>query len=215
MAKAFLLDMDGVIVDSEVIFLQCQVDYLKEKGVSASLEDVQWQIGLSNAEIARGMVSRFSLPMSAEACEADQGAFFGNQYLDNPVLKPMEGLEPFLRAARAGGAKTAVVSSTQCYGILSVLNRFGLVSLFDAVVGCDFVTHRKPHPEPYLLGAGFLGVQPQDCVVIEDSPTGIKAGRAAGMYVVGFTGAGIRQDVSEANETQPGFAAIEARLGQY
>ena len=58
------------------------------------------------------------------------------------------------------------------------------------------VTRRKPDPEPYLRAAQLLGLAPGDCLVIEDSPAGIRAGKAAGCTVLGYTGSSIRQDVS-------------------
>ena len=67
------------------------------------------------------------------------------------------------------------------------------------------VTRRKPDPEPYLRAAQLLGLAPDDCLVIEDSPAGIRAGKAAGCTVLGYTGSSIRQDVSAADLTLSDF----------
>lgn len=114
-------------------------------------------------------------------------------------LHPQPGLREFLYALRAQGIRTGVVSSTRSQLILTALDRLHLVSQFDVVVCGDMVTRRKPDPEPYLRAAQLLGLAPDDCLVIEDSPAGIRAGKAAGCTVLGYTGSSIRQDVSAAD----------------
>ena len=101
--------------------------------------------------------------------------------------------------------RTGIVSSTRSQLILTALDRLHLVSQFDVVVCGDMVTRRKPDPEPYLRAAQLLGLAPGDCLVIEDSPAGIRAGKAAGCTVLGYTGSSIRQDVSAADLTLSDF----------
>jgi HAD superfamily hydrolase (TIGR01509 family) len=85
----------------------------------------------------------------------------------------------------------AVVSNSQTDRLALALSKTGLIDYF---VGCmfsvDMVKQGKPAPDLYLMAAGKLGVLPEKCLAIEDSPTGVKAGKAAGMEVVGFTGGG-------------------------
>ena len=67
------------------------------------------------------------------------------------------------------------------------------------VICGDMVSRRKPDPEPYREAMGRLGAAPEECIVIEDSPVGIQAGKAAGAAVIGFRGSGIHQDTSQAD----------------
>ena len=77
------------------------------------------------------------------------------------------------------------------------------------LVTADDVEHGKPHPEPYLKGAEKLGFKPDDCLVIEDAPAGIRAGRAAGMKVVGITSTYAASKLGEADAVVAGLAQIQ------
>ena len=78
----------------------------------------------------------------------------------------------------------AVASATGLEKTKSHLSSAGLLPFFSAVVGGDMVTHKKPHPEPYLLAASLLGADAAHCLVVEDSAPGVLSGHAAGMQVV-------------------------------
>jgi HAD superfamily hydrolase (TIGR01509 family) len=101
------------------------------------------------------------------------------------------GVEDLLQSARDAGLACAVVSNNPEIEVVEVLERSSIAQYFDAVVGNDRPgLRKKPEPDPYLEGARLLGVDPRQCVVIEDSLLGAQAGRAAGCYVVGVaTGA--------------------------
>ena len=89
--------------------------------------------------------------------------------------------------------------------ILTALARLGILSRFDAIVCGDMVENRKPAPDPYLRAMELLGVRPSACVAVEDSPTGIASAKAAGCYVIAYTGCDIVQDVSAADEVINSF----------
>ena len=94
----------------------------------------------------------------------------------------------------------AVVSSTSTVGVITALNRMNLLKYFDAVVCSDMLGGRtKPAPDGYRKAAEFLGEKPEDCIVIEDSPFGIQAGKSAGMFVVGLKASEHKQDTSKAD----------------
>ena len=144
------------------------------------------------------------MPVTLEQLQTER-ARRGNYYENGADLHPQPGLREFLSALRAQGIRTGVVSSTRSQLILTALDRLHLVSQFDVVICGDMVTRRKPDPEPYLRAAQLLGLAPGDCLVIEDSPAGIRAGKAAGCTVLGYTGSSIRQDVSAADLTLSDF----------
>ena len=79
------------------------------------------------------------------------------------------------------------------------LNRLGMTHLFDAVVCLDMVKNIKPEPDLYLSALSFLGVDAEECIAFEDSPSGIAAAHAAGIYTVGYSGGQIVQDLSTAD----------------
>ena len=85
----------------------------------------------------------------------------------------------------------AVASNSTSDLLTLILSTTGLIDyFFGCIFGADMVKHGKPAPDLYLAAAEKLGVDPKSCLVIEDSPTGVKAAKAAGMSVLGFTGGG-------------------------
>ena len=156
-------------------------------------------MGINDPSLLEALLKRAETPVALEQPQAER-ARRGNYYENGADLHPQPGLREFLSALRAQGILTGVVSSTRLQLILTALDRLHLVSQFDVVVCGDMVTRRKPEfPEPYLRAAQLLGLAPDDCLVIEDSPAGIRAGKAAGCTVLGYTGSSIRQDVSAAD----------------
>lgn len=213
--KAFLLDMDGVVLDSEIIYLRASQSYLQKLGIEARLEDLLWQLGLSGEETHKRMVEQFSIPHSYEEYIASDPMSGWNRYDLVEDLQPMEGLLGFLDAARAQGFRLGLCSSTYSRSVLSVVNRFGLVHRLDAIVCGDMLAALKPAPEGYLKTAAYVGAAPAECIVIEDSSVGITAGRAAGMHVIGFTGGSVEQDISQAHESCGSFAQLQNRLPEF
>lgn len=118
---------------------------------------------------------------------------------ENRHIQPMPGLIPFLTWLRADGIHTAVVSSTSTYLIDAALKRMAMTDLFDIVICGDMVQRRKPDPEPYRKAMQYLKAKPEECVIFEDSPVGIRAGKAAGSCVVAYCGSEIVQDTHEAD----------------
>lgn len=210
--KHILFDMDGVLMDSEPQYLKRLQGHLAHYGVECGPEELGTFVGKTSLEVARTLVETYGLPVTPQEFLAEEGEIFGNFYLNTPELALFPGAEDFLDLVRDRGLKTALVSSTSSRGVLSALDRFGLVCRFDAVVCRDLVKHTKPSPEPYLTAARFLGAAPGDCLVVEDSPVGIAAGRAAGMTVAALRASAIRQDVSGAHWTAESYPELRRSL---
>lgn len=192
-----LFDFDGVIADTETsnkVFLE---KALAVFGVTLTNEERMSLVGTNDPHRIERFLSRANRPVTMEEYRA-QRAVSGNTY-ENGDIAPMPGLIPLLRDFRSKGIRTAVVSMTSLRLISIGLERMGMTDLFDAVIGGDMVTNHKPHPEPYQMAMERLGAQPEECIVFEDSPVGISAGKAAGAFVVGYTGASIQQDISQAD----------------
>ena len=102
------------------------------------------------------------------------------------LLHEVEPIEPVLEIARRmhGVAPLAVASGGHREIVLKTLNYLGIAGLFDAVVGYEDYERGKPAPDPFLEAARRIGVAPADCLVFEDSPTGVEAATAAGMQYV-------------------------------
>jgi HAD superfamily hydrolase (TIGR01509 family) len=100
----------------------------------------------------------------------------------------LSGVEEFIRHLRRVGVRTAIVTSSNDMKMTQVHRTHPeLKGMVDAIVTADRITHSKPHPECFLVGAETMGARPEECVVFEDSLFGIEAGLSAGMKVVGVS----------------------------
>lgn len=104
--------------------------------------------------------------------------------LEEERLAVFDDAAAALRAVAASSLEMAVVTNSESWRLEAVLRSAGLEGVFDVRVTSDDVAHPKPDPDVYLLAARLLGSDPSRCLVVEDSPTGVAAARAAGMRVV-------------------------------
>jgi len=178
MIRGAIFDMDGVIVDNISHHLQAWKQLGQELGREFRDEDVNRVFGKRNREILRSLIGD-DLP-------DEQLAEFGRRKEElyrgimAPELRPVPGLPEFLKALKASGIKTAVATSGPIENVRFVLNGLGFQDAFDAIITGLDVRESKPDPAIFLLAVERLGLKPADCVVFEDSPPGIKAGKAAG-----------------------------------
>ena len=180
--QAVLWDMDGTLVDSEKVWAEIQLRLLPELGAIWTVEDC---IGLVGSDL-RDAVKVWMTRIPAGVITADRLA----ERMFTEVVESLRqgvsfqpGALELLQALRKEELPCALVSASYRVMIDAVLGHLPPNS-FDVIVAGDEVTLGKPNPEPYLTAAAKLGVDPVDCVVIEDSVTGTEAGTAAGAYVV-------------------------------
>jgi HAD superfamily hydrolase (TIGR01509 family) len=196
--KCVLFDFDGVIADSENEVFQ----YLKKAflpyGISLTAHDRLNYIGTDGLRCIRDIIDRNRLSLTAEQL-LEEKMKLGNYYEDSDRLAPMPGVVELLRQLRKNEVKTGLVSSTRSRLILTALNRMDMVSCFDAIVCGDMVRERKPSPECYIKTLAYLKAIKEDSIAFEDSPTGILAAKAAGIFTVGYKGSEIKQDTSAAD----------------
>jgi HAD superfamily hydrolase (TIGR01509 family) len=179
---AVLFDMDGTLVDSEKIWqigleeLAAHIGVDLEPSVRAAMVGTTTPEAMAILYAANGLTSR------------DAGE--DGQWLEDRVLvlfaegaswRP--GARELLEAVRAAGLRTALVTATARPLVEVMLDTLGRHN-FDAIVTDDDVLNGKPDPEPYASAAAAVGVDPRDCVAIEDSPNGILSALAAGCTVV-------------------------------
>jgi beta-phosphoglucomutase len=185
MTLAILWDMDGVLVNSMEFHYQAYREVLSEFGRDLSREEYLGSlIGLRNYVILRRLLGDLP-PEEIERLAVAKEAAFRRRVAGN--VQPLPGAAELVRRGRVAGLKQAIVSSTPCENIELVVDSLGLASMFDAIVGEEDAERGKPDPEGFLVAAERLSVPPADCVVIEDAPEGIAAGKAAGMGCIGVT----------------------------
>lgn len=180
-AQAVLFDLDGVLADSEPIHLAAEQAMLAHYGAELSHAAKQQFVGLSNAEIMRGLIDLFGL-------DADPGelatlkARYQRRLL--PELRGFAATAELVARLRTAGVPIAVASGSTRENIDASLAAVGLLEAFDVRVSAEEVAEGKPAPDIFLEAANRLGVPASGCVVIEDAVPGVRAARAAGMGCV-------------------------------
>jgi len=184
--RLVIFDCDGVLVDSEPISCRVTAEALNKAGVEIDAETVLGRfLGTSTASML-------------EILEAETGRALPAGFLDDLRLRVLGAFDRELKPVNGVAAAVAaldgpccVVSSSTPPRIRRSLELTGLYDLFAPhLFSSTMVANGKPAPDLFFLAAERMGFAPADCTVIEDSPAGVQAGRAAGMTVLGFTGGG-------------------------
>lgn len=180
---AIVFDMDGVLLDSEPLHFEALGAVLGRDDVHLSSEENEAFIGATAEATFSTLISRYALPRSmAEYIDLYDAAVL--KVLADP-RPPAPGVTDLLAAARGLDMRLALASSSRRLWIDATLRSLELSRAFDVVVSGDDVAHGKPEPEIYLLAAKRLGVAPERCLAIEDSPNGVLSAHRAGMTVIG------------------------------
>lgn len=205
---AALFDFDGVVADTEPLVSAQDLEAFRTFGIEPTWDELYSFVGTDGYGPARAVFERYGVDATFDDLRSpERHADRIEVYLD-PSLDAMPGIREFIAGLRERGLKTALVSTSPARHLLAGLNRLGMTSCFDAIVSGDLTERHKPDPEPYARACELLGVVPGECVAFDDSPSGIASAKAAGCYVVGFTGSVVRQDTSEADETLASFEGL-------
>jgi HAD superfamily hydrolase (TIGR01509 family) len=184
---AIIFDCDGVLVDSEAIYVDAELEFIARAGARFERGAyIQTFMGLAPDDWRRLL----SAEMRARTGRAPAAGFF--TALDAFVMEAFEAGLVALPGARQAVANVralrCVASSTPLERLTWKLQRTGLLDLFTPhLFSADMVSRGKPAPDLFVHAAATLGVDPRNCVVVEDSVNGIRAARAAGMEAIGFT----------------------------
>lgn len=175
--------MDGVLLDSEPLHRLVVNDLLAEHGVELTEELYSHYLGTTLEYTWEDLIHRFNLPGDIPFWAARYSDAIVESYRRNSVPSP--GAVELVQELRARGLRLAVASSSRTGWVEVALEKLGVRGYFDQVVTGDMVTRSKPDPQIYLLAAERLGVDPRDCLAIEDAPKGVESAHAAGMTVIG------------------------------
>ena len=180
---ALILDMDGVIVDSNPVHREVWAAYNRRFSIETDEAMQQRMYGRRNDDIVRDFFGDHLTLDEVRAHGAAKERLFRETI--GPVLN--EALVPRLREflERHRHQPLGIATNAEPENVAFLLDNARLRPYFRAVVDGHQVARPKPHPDIYLRAAELLGTPPQHCVVFEDSLTGIEAARAAGMAVVG------------------------------
>ena len=195
--RAVIFDMDGVIVDSEPYSMQALVDELRRHGIDPTEEDLRRSYGRTITEDFVDYFSRHGVTADVETAVARERVRYYELAAGN--LKPFPGVMALIDHLRAQGLRLALASSGDRDKVAFSSRALGLDGVFETVVTGDEIVHGKPHPEIYVMAARGLGVEPGECLAIEDAPNGVRAAKRAGMRCIAVTNSVLREDLQGAD----------------
>ena len=183
MLQAVIFDVDGTLLDTERIYMQAwkaaaaELGYVMPDAVLQKTRAVNTKDAarIFEEEIGNGFSYVKARPIRVRIAEEIITR-------ESPILKP--GVPELLTYLENRGIRMAVASSTNTQTTKEHLAASGIENRFEVIVGGDQIVNGKPHPDIFLKAAALLGVVPESCIVVEDSPAGIRAGSAAGMHTV-------------------------------
>lgn len=178
--QAVIFDMDGVIIDSEPFWREAQISTLAEYGAVVTVEDcIKHTMGKRIDALAQTWVDMHNLAVDGKTLEVQIVDKLSKLIEQGGQALP--GVNELLEALKAKGYRIALATSSTNALIATVLGKLEIRHYFDQVCSADDEEYGKPHPAVYLKAAQKIDVAPKDCIVIEDSATGMIAAKAASM----------------------------------
>jgi HAD superfamily hydrolase (TIGR01509 family) len=204
--QAVIFDMDGVLTNTEPAHFAATNAVLAE----LNRQPLTWEqyapyIGTAESAFWRFLEEEIGLKENVSRFVERYGEEVLRLLQHNVEVLP--GARRAVENTRQTGLKTALASSSRREWVEATLKGAGLEGLFEAVISGEMVEHGKPAPDIFLLAAEKLGVSPEACVVLEDSPRGIEAAKAAGMLAVGVRSQ-YEMDLSQADQVIDSIAAF-------
>lgn len=181
--KAVLFDMDGLMVDTESLSTEAFINSAKAQGYNMTKEETLKVLGFTKANIYQFWIDYF------QGTKVDGEKLVDNhyEYIEKVLYtvgpEKMPFVEELLKYLRENNYKIAVASSSDIADIKNNLEKTKLEKYIDAIASGAEVENGKPEPDVFLLAAERLDVDPKDCLILEDSKAGIKAGKASGAKV--------------------------------
>tara|TARA_Y100000590_G_scaffold317424_1_gene359107 strand:- start:672 stop:1316 length:645 start_codon:yes stop_codon:yes gene_type:complete len=194
--KAILFDMDGVVIDSEKLYSQSEKKLLAQYGVKFDESDWHYIKGCTEKQFYDLVYSKFNINIPR-----DQLIDKGRKFLKTVFTQELEYMNGFneIYSIFKKKFKLALVTSTGPELVNHIDSLLSIYEKFDIVITSKDTTIHKPQPEPYLIAMKRLQLEPNQCIVFEDSIQGIKAGKAAGSYVIALEGSLEKEVLTEAD----------------
>jgi len=208
MIKAVIFDMDGVIVESEPMHVEAEKQILLKHGVKITAEELRDYTGTTAEFEFNDLIRKYKLNTTAETLFNEKEDILFR--LLEERTEPTKGVIDLIRNLKQRGFKLGIATSGHRKLAHYYLSKLGIESFFDTVVCAEDITHSKPDPEIFLKAAQRLGVEPAECIVIEDARLGIEAARKAGMKAVGYRNPSSgNQDLSKADWVVSDFTKLD------
>ena len=205
--KAILFDMDGVLIESEFLMRHAAIQALAEYGIAAKHDDFLEFTGMGEDKFVGGVAEKYGHTYTFDMKEKAYD-YFGQQVKE--MAHVPDGVKEMLLALKDKGFTMAVCSAADLRKVRYNIQAIGVdESIFSALVTGSDVARKKPFPDIYLEGARRIGMDPKDCLVIEDAISGIQAAHAAGMDAVGVPTTFSKEELAQ--RVQPEYLLNEIK----
>ena len=195
--KAVIWDMDGVIVDTAQYHHKGWQIVFRKRGANYTKEDFRRNTGKRSDAIIKSVLGEEISQGEIMAIIREKDENF--RQLMGQNIRPFPGVLKLITSLKAHGFKIAIASSAPMENIQLITQSLKIHNRFDAIISGWEVTKGKPHPQTFLLTAEKLGVEAEDCIVIEDAISGVTASKRAGMRCIAVTNTTPREELREAD----------------
>ncbi len=210
---ALIFDMDGVIADTAGLHQKAWIDFVHELGLQMSPETFRNKLfGRANREIFNIVLDRHVSDKELDELITKKENLY-RQYAQGK-LKPLAGLEDFLKSAQAANIPMAVASSAPQINVEFTLRETNLASYFDHITSAQEVERGKPDPEIFELTAKKLNFASPQCLVFEDSYAGLEAAQKANMKVIGIASTHSADDISGDYPVVKDFTEVDLKMAR-
>lgn len=195
--RAVIWDMDGVIADTAPYHFKAWQEVFRKRGVTITEDDFKRNFGQRNDRITRIVLGTDISPDELESVATEKEEGFRNRAKNH--LKPLPGAVELIKSLKEYGFLQALGSSAPPENVRLITRELKIERLFQVIVSGREVKEGKPSPLGFLLAAEKLGVEPKDCIVIEDAIAGVAAARKAGMRCLAVTNTNPRTSLKGAD----------------
>lgn len=182
---AVIFDMDGVLIDSERFYDDLHESICREQGIELPEEFGNLKRGQTSQKIWTLIIERYGLKAEVPDLLERETEILDQHYAKGHIEAIPGAFELMARLYKAG-FDIAVATSNRRSNAVLTLQQNNAQQWVSSISSCESIEHSKPAPDIFLHAAKELGLPPENCLVIEDSPNGVKAGLAAGMTVIAF-----------------------------
>jgi HAD superfamily hydrolase (TIGR01509 family) len=209
MIKTVILDMDGVIVDTEPVHHYAFRQHFEQLNIDVSPEMYASFTGNSTRNVFQKLKNHFQLSQDIEELIDTKRQLFNDAFDKKEDLFLLDGVENLIKELHANGMQLILASSSAKVTINRIFTRFNLHQYFTHIVSGEDFENSKPDPAIFVHAAFLSETLKENCIVIEDSTNGIKAAKAAGIYCIGYDSPNSKlQDYSLADEVISDFTDL-------
>ncbi|MBN1644122.1 MAG: HAD family phosphatase [Dehalococcoidales bacterium] len=200
--------MDGTIVDSSDYHRTAWQKTLRNHGVELTEEKFRYAFGRRNDENIRNFIGQHLSQQEVDKIGEEKETAFRDLIKDS--IKSFPGAVELIKSLAKAGFQQAIVSSAPLENIRLITRTLNIEGYFKLLISGDDVTKGKPHPQAFLLAAGKLGIEPENCVVMEDAVAGVTAAKAGGMHCIAVTNSNHKGLLSSADIVTDSLEKITA-----